>query len=48
MSGSTNALIVSESVGPAKKEKALKLKSDKPDNFHVFTQLSVAKKLGII
>ena len=48
MSGSTNALIVSENVGPAKKEKALKLKSDKPDNFHVFTHQSVAKKLGII
>lgn len=48
MSGSTNALIVSENVGPAKKEKALKLKSDKPDNFHVFTQQSVAKKFGII
>ena len=48
MSGSTNALIVSENVGPAKKEKALKLKSDKPDNFHIFTQQSVAKMLGII
>lgn len=48
MSGSTNALIVSENVGPAKKEKTLKLKSNKPDNFHIFTQQSVAKKLGII
>lgn len=48
MSGSTNALIVSENVAPAKKEKALKLKSDKPDNFHIFTQQSVAKMLGII
>ena len=41
MSGSTNALIVSENVGPAKKEKALKLKSDKPDNFHILPQFGI-------
>lgn len=45
---STNALIVSDSVGPSKKELAKTEKASRPDTFHVFSQEAVAKKLGII
>lgn len=48
ISGKTNAFIISDDVGPSKKEKGFKEKANRPDSFHVFSQIEVAKKLGLV
>mgnify|MGYP004503846629 FL=1 len=48
VSGSTNALIVGENVGPDKKKIALEQKGKRPDSFHIFSQEAVAYKLGLM
>lgn len=47
ISGKTNAFIISDDVGPSKKEKGFKEKANRPDSFHIFSQIEVAKKLGL-
>lgn len=49
LSGRTNAFIVAaDNVGPDKKDKAMKMKNDRPNTFFIFTQANVARKLGLI
>ena len=47
ISGNTNAFIISDNVGPKKKEKGLLQKVNRPDTFHIFSHIQVAKKLGL-
>lgn len=47
ISGNTNAFIISDNVGPSKKEKGAKQKANRPDSFHIFSHVEVAKKLGL-
>ena len=48
ISGNTNAFIISDNVGPSKKEKGAKQKANRPHSFHIFSHLAVAKKLGLL
>lgn len=48
ISGKTNAFIISDNVGPTKKGKGFEQKAKRPDSFHIFSQIEVAKKLGLV
>lgn len=48
ISGKTDAFIVSEVVGAKKIQDAKTQKQKRPDEFHIFTQEAVAKKINII
>lgn len=48
ISGKTNAFIISETVGSAKKIKGLQQKESRPESFHIFSHFEVAKKLGLL